>query len=93
MNGHNISTNEDLYKYLIHLSHTLDSKGRQDIADEIRFASRFITGSPSEFLHESQVVLKKLLDTSISLLQNEQKEEVKRVIEQIDVSFRQIGGA
>ena len=56
-------------------------------------ASTFISGSPSEFLHESELVLKDVRSIYAEKLTSLQIDEISGVIEQIEDAFRSVGGA
>ncbi len=92
MNPRELKNNQDLFNYLARLSSELRTKGMVPLADEVELANRFSIGSPSEFLHEAQIILVKILNES-SGLNPEEIDDIKSVISQIKFSFQKVGGA
>ena len=84
---------KELFDYLVWLSGELKSKGKSELAEEVKIASRFASGSPSEFLHEAQTVLKKVKANCISVLSETQLADAASAIEQIESAFKKVGGA
>jgi len=93
MDPRQLQNNDELLDYLAWLSKELKAKGKSEIADEVNLASRFSVGSPSEFLHETQQVLRKVRATCSPELTLTQLGDVASVIEQIEVAFKKVGGA
>jgi hypothetical protein len=87
-----IDNNEDLYEFLLRLAEELQAHGEAQLAKEVIFASRFASGSASEFLHEAHHVLTKIEQCRPALTPKESR-NLKDVITQIDQAFRTIGGA
>jgi len=81
-----------LYEYLVRLSGELTSLGELDLAEKVRFASRFASGSPSEFLGEARLALTLVSDHCALKLTEKEIIEIKSVIQQINVAFMKIGG-
>lgn len=92
MKYNDIKDNNDLFKYLLYLHEELKNNGCLQLAEEVRVASRFISGSATEFLHESQSVLKKIVYENNCLVETEYA-QVLNVIEIIDDAFKSVGGA
>lgn len=82
-----------LYEYLIRLSEDLKSRGQHELAAEVKFASRFVVGSPSEFLHEAQQALKRVKSKCGSTLSRVEAASITDMIQKIEISFLKIGGA
>lgn len=93
MNPHQLQNDKELFDYLLWLSGELKSKGDAELAEEVRIASRFASGSPSEFLHEAQAVLKKVRTNCASVLSETQLADAASVIGQIETAFKKVGGA
>ena len=93
MNRLQLQNDDDLFKYLVRLSGELKSKGELQLAEEVRVASRFASGSPSEFLHEAQTALKKVTANCASVQSKAQLADATSVIEQIEIAFKKVGGA
>jgi hypothetical protein len=93
MNPKILQSNDDLASYLVWLGNRLGDGGQAALADDVILASRFANGSPSEFLHEAQTALEKVVHLRPSSLANEEIEGAKAVVVQIKVAFKKIGGA
>jgi hypothetical protein len=92
MDRHKPRTNSELFDYLRWLADTLASGGCPKLADEVRIASRFAAGSPSEFLHEAQTALKRVMSGDTPLTQA-QLADVADAVEEIEGAFKTVGGA
>ena len=88
-----LANNEDLYEFLLGLAKELQAHGKAQLAKEVIFASRFASGSASEFLHEAHHVLIKIEQCRPTALTPEECRNLRDVITQIDGAFRAIGGA
>jgi hypothetical protein len=73
------------------IEHDLREDGRQTDADEVYRASRFASGSPSEFLGESRIALERLLEVGFPL-QPTTEALAREGIEGITKGFRAVGG-
>jgi hypothetical protein len=94
MNLHSLQSDRELHDFLLKLSEELTSKGAIEMAQEVGRASRFASGSPSDFLHESQMALRSVIAKSGSIALSElQLEQIKSIIRQIEIAFLKIGGA
>jgi hypothetical protein len=93
MNSRQLQTNDDLFHYLVWLSGELKSKGEANLAEKVRIASRFASGSPSEFFYEAEESLKLVRKKCALVLTESQLADVAVVIEQIETAFKKIGGA
>jgi hypothetical protein len=88
-----LSSNAELLEYLRHLVDELRRSDESEFADVVLTASFFASGSPSEFLHEARTALGKVRLNCVGKLSSKEFEKLSSVIAQIDVAFRQIGGA
>jgi len=93
MNPKDLQSNDDLASYLVWMGKRLGDGRQSALADDVILASRFASGSPSEFLHEAQSALEKVVSLRPSPLTNEEIEGAKTVVAQIKVAFKKIGGA
>ena len=93
MNFAKLTSNAQLYSYLCDLAEEMRRCGVLDAADVLLRASKFISGSPSEFLRESQITLKDVRSIYASKLKPFKISEISSVIEQIESAFRGVGGA
>jgi hypothetical protein len=93
MNPTQLKNNDELLDYLLRLSGELSSEGEAKLAEEVKIAGRFASGSPSEFLYEAQEVLEKVRINCASTLNEIQLAGIARVIQQIETAFQKVGGA
>lgn len=89
----NLLSNTALLEYMRKLADDLEAMGALNDACRIVDASRFVSGSPSEFLHEARNALASVLQLDERYLSAIQTEELRSAIRQIDDAFRKIGGA
>jgi hypothetical protein len=80
-----------LLEILKAIEHDLREDGRGTDADEVYRASRFASGSPSEFLGESRIALERLLDAGPPL-QPTIEVLAREAVEGITKGFRAVGG-
>jgi hypothetical protein len=88
-----MKSNTDLKNFLIHLADEVRASGAPNASEDLLTASRFASGSPSEFLHEAQAALKRTMQSFNHALSGDQRDAVKSVIKQIETAFKQGGGA
>lgn len=93
MNSKDIQSNDDLYEYICWLAEQLRMRERKDLADKLISSSEFFYGSPSEFLHEVGCVLKDVIVSADTELDNAEKKDVTSVVHLIDKAFKKVGGA
>jgi len=87
-----LQNNDDLHEYMTGLCRELQAIGYRQMAEKVAFASRFISGSPTEFLHEAVNALVEVRQICNSALSTESAEQLVGVISQIEASFRKVGG-
>jgi hypothetical protein len=85
--------NRDLFAFTEELLQFLRSMRKDDLADQLEHANRFISGSPSEFLNEVHLALRNVLSFKPKALSAEREDEIHQAIGQIDEAFRMTGGA
>lgn len=88
-----LENNEDLYEFLLGVAKELKAHGETQLAREVILASRFASGSTSEFLHEAYQILTTIDRSRPAPLTNEQSRNLNDVLTQINEAFRKIGGA
>lgn len=93
MNTRRIASNDDLARYLQELGAELITHGRNSEAMQVQRASRFASGSPSEFLYEAEEALKAVHRSCADVLPEIEVAQVARVLKQINEAFGQVGGA
>jgi hypothetical protein len=83
----------DLYNYLLWLAEQLQSAGAVQAASDVRQASKFASGSTSEFYGESRLLLPKVLQSEGGRMPELERARLAATIELIESEFRRIGGA
>ena len=82
-----LRSNKDLYNYLLSLSKVLGERGSQQLEESINTAAKQATGLSTEFLGEAHMALSAVLDAK-DLLRADEKNELIRVMSQIDFALR-----
>jgi len=86
-----ILSSELLYQYLVTVAEKLESRGANDLANKIIFASKFASGSTSELFGEAKLALVNLMNKHNNVLSQEEVAEVNKIISQIDSEFLRVG--
>lgn len=68
MSPSTLTSNAQLFSNLCNLADESRRCDETDAAEAILLASRFASGSPSEFLHEAQLAFKKVQSTCVGKL-------------------------
>ena len=93
MNPRSLQNNEEVFEYLVQLGDNLQKYDHHELAEKVTHASRFVSGSASEFLHEAQLVLQQIANESDTGLSHSEMGDLKAVLTQINEAFLKIGGA
>jgi hypothetical protein len=93
MNPPDYKRTDGFYVYLNELSDELKNRDKWDLGEELFQANLFCGGSSSEWLHEVQVVLKKIRNDCTSVLSASELSDVSTAIDQVDLAFKKVGGA
>ena len=88
-----LKSNRELFGYLVALSDHLQSKGESELARIIKTASRFASGSQTEFLFAAEAALTRVRASRAEALDQEQIAAITGVLQQIQVAFIKVGGA
>jgi hypothetical protein len=83
-----LASNTELYEYLLSLGNLLADRGSQHLADLVRFAARQAAGLSTEFLGESRISLRGVLDAENGVLHADERDEVLSVVSQIEFVLR-----
>lgn len=84
---------DDLLQYLLRLHDTLRRRGAPALAEKVRLASYFATGSTSEYYAEAQRALKGIVAEQERILCDQELGELSTWLNEIDAAFKRIGGA
>jgi len=84
----NLASNQELYDYLVSLGGVLAQRGADQLAEKVRTATRHAAGLSAEFLGESGIALRNVLDSAEDVLNFDELDELRGVISQIEAAFR-----
>ena len=82
-----LSSNRDLYDYLLYLSSELKQRGSKALSEAVAFASSQGSSSSTEFLGESRVALRRVLNEENGTLSNQERADLSDVLKQLDESL------
>jgi len=83
-----MSDNRDLYEYLLFLAPLLKQRGSTELSEIVQFASRLVSTFPdTEFLGESRLALKRVLDQENGILNDQERTDLCDVLKQLDSAF------
>jgi hypothetical protein len=83
-----LTSNTDLYEYLLWLGNLLAERRAQQLAESVRFAARQGAGLSTEFLGESRIALRGVLDMENGILRAHERDELLDVISQVEFALR-----
>jgi hypothetical protein len=84
---------DELYQYMKRLQELLQQRGAAALAEAVQFATCFAGGSTTEFYAEAQKVLREISEGHRQVLGGQECDELRGVLERINMEFRMIGGA
>jgi len=82
-----LKSNSELYQYLVRLISRLRTRGAAELADSVEFASRQASGISTEFLGESRIALRKLLEKEHGILTETERKEASEILRQLDAAL------
>jgi len=82
-----LSGNRELYDYLFSLSAELKQRGATALSEAVAFASAQGSSSSTEFLGESRIALRQVLQEEKGALTDEQRAELSDVLKQLDAAL------
>lgn len=83
-----LSSNTDLYDYLLSLGDLLAGREVSQLAEAVRFAARQGTGLSTEFLGESRIALRQVLDAEGGALEMHERDELRSIISEVETALR-----
>lgn len=84
-----LSNNRDLYEYLLFLASVLQQRGSATLSEIVQFASRQASTFPAtEFLGESRIALRRVLDEENGILNDQERTDLRDVLKQLDRAFK-----
>jgi hypothetical protein len=82
-----LSSNSELYAYLLSLKTTLEENGASDLASVAEHASRHASGMSAEFVGEARIALRRVYSSNRNGLTDVEKAFLGDVIAQLDAAF------
>jgi len=83
-----LSNNQDLYEYLLFLDSVLKQRGATALSGIVQFASMQASTFPAtEFLGESRIALRRVLDEENGILNEQERTDLRDVLKQLDSAF------
>ena len=83
-----LSNNQDLYEYLLFLDSLLKQRGAMALSEIVQFASMQASTFPvTEFLGESRIALRRVLDEENGILNKQERTDLHDVLKQLNSAF------
>lgn len=86
-----LSSNRDLYDYLLFLASEFKSRQLQQLSDVVTLASRHAPGMSTEFLGESRIALRRVLNEEKGALTPQERIDISDVLGQLDKALDRRG--
>jgi len=77
-----------LYDYLLRMASTLKQRGANKLCEAVAFAIGHASSLSTEFLGESRIALRRVLDEEHGILTGQERRELLDVLKQLDHAFR-----
>jgi hypothetical protein len=85
-----LSSNAEVYEYLVGLSKTLEERGSIKLAEVVFHASETAAGNMStEFLGESRIALRRVVKAGGRVLNHQERHDAKDVLLQLEQVFEE----
>jgi hypothetical protein len=82
-----LSSNQELYDYLLSLASRLSDRGAIELSKTVRSASKQAASMPAEFLGESRIALRQLLSTGNNVLDASEQADIEDVLRQLTAAI------
>jgi hypothetical protein len=79
-----LASNRDLYDYLVLLASKLGERGFVELSRHVRSASRQAAATSTEFLGESRIALRKVLEDERVTVTEDERDRLRSVLAQLD---------
>ncbi len=79
-----LASNQDLYDYLQSLSSMLKRRGAEALEEAVAFAIAQASSSSAEFIGESRVALRRVLNEGAGLLGDGERADLLSILRQLD---------
>jgi hypothetical protein len=84
-----LSNNRELYEYLLFLDSVLKQRGATALSEIVQFAiGQASTFPATEFLGESRIALRRVLDEENGILNDQERTDLRDVLKQLDSAFK-----
>lgn len=84
-----LSSNRDLYDYLQVLSLKLGQSGATSLNEAITFACTQASSSSTEFIGESRIALRRVLNEEKGILTDQERTDLLGILKQIDKALEE----
>jgi hypothetical protein len=85
------ASNRELYEYMRRLASTLQSRGAAVLAARVISASNTAIGLSTEFLGESRLALKEVIESTVCPLSQPERNDLLGAISQLDLALNNNG--
>lgn len=79
-----LSSNKDLYDYLLLLSSELKQRGETTLSEAVLFAAGQASSLSTEFLGESRIALRQVSNEENGVLTKQERADLSSVLKQLD---------
>lgn len=79
-----LSNNQELYKYLLDLTAKLENRNAVELSKTVASAGRHASGMSTEFLGESRIALRRVLEKENGILIVQERADLTVVLEQLN---------
>jgi hypothetical protein len=82
-----LSSNQDLYNYLLRLGQGLKARGAIELSDIAMGASRQAASMSAEFLGESRIALRRILSEGKTILEPSEEADIEDALRQLTAAI------
>ena len=82
-----LSSNADLYEYLVALERNLRKHGLPELGEKLAFAGRQAAATSTEFLGEARIALRAVAGRGKMALTGEERNDLDNVLKQLDAAL------
>jgi hypothetical protein len=82
-----LNGNKELYDFLMNLAQDLKGRGASELSELVAFASRQSAGMSTEFLGESRIALRRIVQEEKGALTASERADVEDVLQQLAVAI------
>jgi len=82
-----LTSNQDLYDYLLRLARTLKDRGATELSEVATGASRQATSMSTEFLGKSRIALRRILSEGKAILNASEQADIEDALQQLTAAI------